>query len=154
VPAILSDPLMAVTYDLVADKNAAPALIRLPRMVTADELEQIATWPRYYKAGAMYMRHGSHSTDLAADARFSDAQTPKFFELTMPHVRGVSAGPYLCICGATVNSHFLFCSRIAVSHCCKAGPCVARQGHVHEAIAHALQIWQLVPGVLGTGNTA
>ncbi|KAH8164458.1 hypothetical protein CIB48_g3778 [Xylaria polymorpha] len=48
VPAILSDPLMAVTVDLVADEDAAPALTRLPRTVTADELERIATWPRLY----------------------------------------------------------------------------------------------------------
>ncbi|KAI9674959.1 MAG: hypothetical protein M1817_001365 [Caeruleum heppii] len=48
VPAILSDPLMAVTVDLVADEDAAPALTRLPRIVTADELEQMATWPRLY----------------------------------------------------------------------------------------------------------
>lgn len=48
VPAILSDPLMAVSVDLVADEDAAPALTRLPRTETADELEQIATWPRLY----------------------------------------------------------------------------------------------------------
>jgi hypothetical protein len=48
VPAILSDPLMAVTVDLVADEDAAPAVARLPRTVTADELERIATWPRLY----------------------------------------------------------------------------------------------------------
>jgi hypothetical protein len=48
VPAILSDPLMAVTVDLVTDEDAAPALTRLPRTVTADELERIATWPRLY----------------------------------------------------------------------------------------------------------
>lgn len=48
VPAILSDPLMKVTVDLVTTEDALPALTRLPRTVTADETEQMATWSRLY----------------------------------------------------------------------------------------------------------
>lgn len=48
VPAILSDPLMAVTVDLVADQDAAPAVTRLPSVVTAEDLGQMATWSRQY----------------------------------------------------------------------------------------------------------
>ncbi|KAI0863364.1 3-hydroxybutyryl-CoA dehydratase [Xylaria cubensis] len=44
VPAILSDPQMV----LVVDEDAAAALTRLPRIVTADGLDEIATWPRLY----------------------------------------------------------------------------------------------------------
>ncbi|KAH6628786.1 3-hydroxybutyryl-CoA dehydratase [Chaetomium tenue] len=51
VPAILSDPLMAVTVDLVVDKDAAPSLSRLPRTVKADVSDEAATWSRqYFKA--------------------------------------------------------------------------------------------------------
>ncbi|SPQ25208.1 90fc60f7-ab2a-41f3-9cd9-02792d38161e [Thermothielavioides terrestris] len=46
VPAILSDPLMAVTVDLVTDEDAAPAVTRLSPVVAADELEEFATWSR------------------------------------------------------------------------------------------------------------
>ncbi|EAQ90081.1 hypothetical protein CHGG_06700 [Chaetomium globosum CBS 148.51] len=51
VPAILSDPLMAVTVDLVAGEDAAPSLTRLPDTATADLLEETSTWSRqYFKA--------------------------------------------------------------------------------------------------------
>lgn len=48
VPAILSDPLMAVTVDLVTNEDALPAVTRLPRIVIADEMEQMSTWSRLY----------------------------------------------------------------------------------------------------------
>jgi hypothetical protein len=48
VPAILSDPLMAVSVDLVTDEDGEPAVTRLPGTITADRLEQIATWPKLY----------------------------------------------------------------------------------------------------------
>lgn len=48
VPAILSDPLMAVTVDFVADGDALPAVTRLPRVMTVDDMEQMATWSRLY----------------------------------------------------------------------------------------------------------
>lgn len=48
VPAILSDPLMAVTVDLVAGEDAAPSLTRLPDTATADLLEETSTWSRQY----------------------------------------------------------------------------------------------------------
>jgi len=48
VPAILSDPLMAVSVDLVTDENAAPSIIRVPHDATADDCEQYVTWARQY----------------------------------------------------------------------------------------------------------
>lgn len=48
VPAILSDPLMAVGVDLATDEDGLPALTRLPRIVTVDDMEQMATWSRQY----------------------------------------------------------------------------------------------------------
>ncbi|KAF3310519.1 hypothetical protein TWF173_009406 [Orbilia oligospora] len=48
VPAILSDPLMAVWVDLVTDENAAPSITRVSEDATLDDLEQYATWSRQY----------------------------------------------------------------------------------------------------------
>jgi hypothetical protein len=48
VPAILSDPLMAVTVDLVTDENAAPSFIRVPDDATPDDRVQYMTWARQY----------------------------------------------------------------------------------------------------------
>ena len=48
VPAILSDPLMAVTVDLVTDENAAPSFIRVPDDATPDSRAHYMTWARQY----------------------------------------------------------------------------------------------------------
>ena len=48
VPAILSDPLMAVTVDLVTDENATPSITRLPGDSTPNDCEQYMTWARQY----------------------------------------------------------------------------------------------------------
>lgn len=48
VPAILSDPLMAVIVDLVTDENAAPSFIRVPDDATPDDRVQYMTWARQY----------------------------------------------------------------------------------------------------------
>ena len=48
VPAILSDPLMAVWVDLVADENAAPSFIRVPDYATPEDRVQYMTWARHY----------------------------------------------------------------------------------------------------------
>jgi hypothetical protein len=44
VPAILSDPLMAVWVDLVIGENAAPSFIRVPDYATPDDRAQYMTW--------------------------------------------------------------------------------------------------------------
>ncbi|KAI1178649.1 3-hydroxybutyryl-CoA dehydratase [Nemania sp. FL0916] len=70
VPAILSDPLMAVTVDLTTDENAAPAVTRLPRTVTADELEQVVAWPRlYFEALFLYAPDYMSCIEAGKDAR-------------------------------------------------------------------------------------
>ena len=48
VPAILSDPLMAVWVDLVTDENAAPSIIRVPDDATSDDRAQYMIWSRQY----------------------------------------------------------------------------------------------------------
>ena len=48
VPAILSDPLMAVWVDLVTDENGAPSFIRVPDDATSDDRAQFMIWTRQY----------------------------------------------------------------------------------------------------------
>lgn len=48
VPAILSDPLMAVTVDLVTDEIAAPSITRVSDDATPDGRAQYMTWARQY----------------------------------------------------------------------------------------------------------
>jgi len=48
VPAILSDPLMAVAVDLVADENAAPPITRVSEDTTPDGRDRYMTWARQY----------------------------------------------------------------------------------------------------------
>lgn len=48
VPAILSDPLMAVTIDLTIDENAAPSITRVPDHVTPNNHAHYMTWARKY----------------------------------------------------------------------------------------------------------
>jgi hypothetical protein len=55
VPAILSDPLMAVTVDLVTDEIAAPSITRVPDDATPDGRAQYMTWARqYFKVRASF----------------------------------------------------------------------------------------------------
>lgn len=46
VPAILSDPLMAVIVDLVTDENATPSITRVPHDATPGDLAEYMTWAR------------------------------------------------------------------------------------------------------------
>ncbi|KND89198.1 hypothetical protein TOPH_06185, partial [Tolypocladium ophioglossoides CBS 100239] len=48
VPAILSDPLMAVTVDLVADEDAAPSTTLVNSDATPSNREEYMTWARQY----------------------------------------------------------------------------------------------------------
>ncbi|KAI9661289.1 MAG: hypothetical protein M1821_009616 [Bathelium mastoideum] len=48
VPAMLSDPLMAVEIDLVTDKAAAPSIIRVPNDTTPDERMEYVAWAKQY----------------------------------------------------------------------------------------------------------
>ncbi|KAF8850149.1 hypothetical protein BDZ45DRAFT_603270 [Acephala macrosclerotiorum] len=48
MPAILSDPLMAVTVDLVIDENAAPSFIRVRNDATPDDRAQYVIWAKEY----------------------------------------------------------------------------------------------------------
>lgn len=70
--AILSDPLMAVSVDLVTDANAAHGLARLPRaVITADDLERFATGSKLYlQALCLEASHYSkRSIQAGKDAR-------------------------------------------------------------------------------------
>ena len=48
VPAILSDPLMAVAVDLATNENAEPSITRVPDYATSDDRAQYMTWARQY----------------------------------------------------------------------------------------------------------
>ncbi|KAG6017606.1 hypothetical protein E4U43_000739 [Claviceps pusilla] len=70
VPAILSDPLMAVTVDFVANGDALPAVTRLPRVMTVEDMEQMATWSKlYYNALFLHAPHFEHTIKMGKDAR-------------------------------------------------------------------------------------
>ncbi|KAL8392575.1 hypothetical protein RB595_002677 [Gaeumannomyces hyphopodioides] len=48
VPAILSDPVMAVAVDLVTDENAAPSITRVPSDAAPSDRVQYMEWTRHY----------------------------------------------------------------------------------------------------------
>jgi hypothetical protein len=58
IPAILSDPLMAVTVDLITDENAAPSITRVPDDATPDGRAQYMIWARqYFKVRPSFKHH-------------------------------------------------------------------------------------------------
>lgn len=49
VPAILSDPLVAVgPVDLITDETAGPSVTRIPKGATPSNIETYAVWARQY----------------------------------------------------------------------------------------------------------
>ncbi|EJT79705.1 hypothetical protein GGTG_04789 [Gaeumannomyces tritici R3-111a-1] len=48
LPAILSNPLMAVAVDLVTDENAAPSITRVPSDAAPSDRVQYMEWTRHY----------------------------------------------------------------------------------------------------------
>ena len=48
IPAILSDPLMAVWVDLMTDEDAAPSITRVDAETTPDEHAEYMTWSSQY----------------------------------------------------------------------------------------------------------
>lgn len=49
VPALLSDPLVAVSpVDLITDEHACPAFTRVPQNATAANLAQYTVWAEQY----------------------------------------------------------------------------------------------------------
>jgi hypothetical protein len=48
VPAILSDPLMAVEVDLVTNEDAAPSLTRVSKNATPTDLKKYTIWSEQY----------------------------------------------------------------------------------------------------------
>ena len=56
VPAILSNPAMAVAVDLVTDKDAKPSVTRMGDVESAEDLAQYATWAQdYFKVRPLAM---------------------------------------------------------------------------------------------------
>lgn len=60
VPAILSDPLMAVTVDLVTDGNASTSIIRVPSDTTPDDRTEYMTWSTQYFKVRCSFEHQLH----------------------------------------------------------------------------------------------
>ena len=48
VPALLSDPLVAVEVDLITDEWAEPCITRIPKKVSSKDLESYAEYARHY----------------------------------------------------------------------------------------------------------
>ncbi|TVY40114.1 hypothetical protein LSUB1_G003599 [Lachnellula subtilissima] len=48
VPAILSDPSMVVTVDLILDEESSPSITRVPEDATHEDLAEYMTWSRQY----------------------------------------------------------------------------------------------------------
>jgi len=57
VPAILSDPSMAVTVDLVTNEKAIPSITRVSDDKTPDELAQYMTWAMQYFKVRISFKH-------------------------------------------------------------------------------------------------
>ncbi|KAF3911609.1 hypothetical protein AA313_de0200784 [Arthrobotrys entomopaga] len=57
LPAILSDPLMAVWVDLVTDDNGTPSITRVPKNSTSGDLEQYDKWAKQYFETGKDARH-------------------------------------------------------------------------------------------------
>ena len=70
VPAILSDPLMAVEVDLVTDENAAPSITRVSKDATQDERVNHMKWATQY-INVLYEKAPGYKTAIQAgrDAR-------------------------------------------------------------------------------------
>lgn len=70
VPAILSDPLMAVTVDLVTNEKAAPSITRVSDDKTPDELAQYMTWAtQYFEALFNQAPNYERAIQVGEDAR-------------------------------------------------------------------------------------
>jgi hypothetical protein len=67
VPAILSDPLMTVTVDLVTDENAAPSITRVSDDATLNGRVEYMTWARQYfqVRPSSFSVHGQRSNRLS-----------------------------------------------------------------------------------------
>ena len=79
VPAILSDPLMAVWVDLVTDENAAPSFVRVPDDATPDDHAQFMTWARQYFEVRPSFKHGPchyHRSNCLTPRRLSSIKRP------------------------------------------------------------------------------
>ena len=52
MPAILSDPLIAVVVNLATDENAAPSITRVPDDASADDRAEYMTWYPFVQASS------------------------------------------------------------------------------------------------------
>lgn len=74
VPALLSDPCMAVPIDLVTDDDGAPAITRVPDGATAEDHARYVTWSRqYFEVCLLSNRH--RRTNLSHGAFNDDVLT-------------------------------------------------------------------------------
>lgn len=74
VPAILSDPLMAVTVDLVADENARPSITRVPSDANpSDRIQYMEHTKHYFEVCPLFTQYTS--TVLTAFLRSGSLQS-------------------------------------------------------------------------------
>ncbi|KAL8296266.1 hypothetical protein RB600_001647 [Gaeumannomyces tritici] len=70
LPAILSDPLMAVAVDLVTDENAAPSITRVPSDAAPSDRVQYMEWTRHYFQALFNQAHNyERAIQAGKDAR-------------------------------------------------------------------------------------
>lgn len=70
VPAILSDPMMAVAVDLATDENATASVTRVPDDATPDDRAQCMIWARQlFKALFIQAPQYEHAIQAGKDAR-------------------------------------------------------------------------------------
>ena len=71
VPAILSDPLMAVKVDLVTNEDATPSIVRVSKEATPDERVNYMKWAAQY-INVLYEKAPDYKTAIQAgrDARY------------------------------------------------------------------------------------
>jgi hypothetical protein len=99
VPAILSDPSMAVAVDLVTDENAAPSITRVPDNATPDDCAEYVTWARqYFKVRLSFKHHLSQCMNREVTTFLPAGPLPSSAQLrTCNSGRERRAPPLVCI---------------------------------------------------------
>jgi len=75
VPAILSDPSMAVTVDLVTNEKAVPSITRVSDDKTPDELAQYMSWATQYFKVRISSKHCMNNEVTAGFRRVGSLQS-------------------------------------------------------------------------------
>lgn len=91
-PAILSDPLMAVSVDLVVDENGEPSITRVPSdEAPGDRAEYMEAATQYFEVRFFLYSTGNYSINKRSLLRFSSKKRPTTKVRSRPEkMRGIS----------------------------------------------------------------